>query len=210
MDTCCQPDGARALLRTAAWWLAAIVGGVVWAVAAPNSWLELAEVLAGLAAVDALWVLLTLSRERRRADDWLRRYAIGDFVPPRYAWRARQLRAENERLRLAKTLRELARRAVESPGGGYASPRLTAAAAEHHGELSLLASKLERVDKPVTPLGVLRVLDLITDGTGPLWNPARSVALGETISSTLAVLTPESRHSREHPDHDGQIVDRRV
>jgi hypothetical protein len=193
-----QPGVAIAFAPAAAWWVAAGAGSVVWAVATPGLWLALAAAGAALVGVaKALQALVVLSRERRVADDWLRS-ATGSFVPQRYAWRATQLRAACERLRLAKTLRLIERRSVERPRGGYGALRLPAVA-ENRGSVRLLAERLERIDQPVTPAGMLRVVDLITDGTGPLWNAPRSAELSETISSTLAVLFNDPDEPREHP-----------
>jgi hypothetical protein len=61
---------------------------------------------------------------------------------------------------------------------------------ENREALQLLASTLERVDHPVTPAGMLRVIDLLTDGAGPLWSAPGGSALEDTIYSTLAVLRP--------------------
>jgi hypothetical protein len=192
MELLGQPGLMRAFAPAAGWWAAALAGGTAWVTTAPEPWLGLGAIGAAIVGlVEAVRALAALSRQRRAADDWLRS-ATGGFVPPRYAWRARQLRAACERLRLAKTLRLIVRRAGEHPLGGYGAMRL-AAVSENRDGLQLLASTLERVDQPVTPAGVLRVVDLITDGTGPLWNPPRGQALAETISSTLDLL------SQEHP-----------
>ena len=50
---------------------------------------------------------------------------------------------------------------------------------------------LDRLDEPVTPAGMLRVLDLITNGASPLWAGMKGPALGNTIATTLAVLRPD-------------------
>ncbi len=140
--------------------------------------------------------LMELFRRRRAADDWLRS-APGDFVPSRYAWRARQLLAACERLLLAETLRLIVRRAAERPLGGFGALRLTGVS-ENREALQLLASTLERVDHPVTPAGMLRVIDLLTDGVGPLWSAPEGSALEDTIYSTLAVLRPRPDGPPEH------------
>jgi hypothetical protein len=44
----------------------------------------------------------------------------------------------------------------------------------------------------VTPAGMLRVVDLVTDGAGPLWGTTKDAALGDAISVTLAILTPSA------------------
>jgi len=199
MDVFRQPGAGLTLAPAAAWWFAAVIGGVVWGAARPGPWLLLAAAGAlAVGAVEAGRALVVLTGRRRAADDWLRS-ATGDFVQPRYAWRAQQLRAACERLLLAKTLRLIVRRADERPLGGFGVPRLTAVS-ENREALQLLASTLERVDQPVTPAGMLRVIDLITNGAGPLWNGPKSKALEETISSILAVLRlrPDDPHEHVH------------
>ena len=130
-----------------------------------------------------------LYRRRRRADDWLRT-ATGGVVPEAYVWRAAQLTSSHERRLLARTLRLVARRALDRSVIG-SRLRLTAAR-ERRVALEALAKKLERETEPVTPAGMLRVADLITAGAGPLWG-TNEEALGEAIEATLAVLAPGSR-----------------
>lgn len=43
-----------------------------------------------------------------------------------------------------------------------------------------LAERLERPD-PVNPCGVARVLVLLTDGTGPLYNPAAADRMSDAV-----------------------------
>jgi hypothetical protein len=181
-----QPGAVRTFAPAGAWWLAACALGAVWATAVRDAPLGFAVAGAGLLAVaETARALLVLFLRRRAADDWLWN-ASGDFVEPRHAWRARQLRAACERLRLARTLRLVARRAAPS------------AVSENREALQLLASTLERVDQPVTPAGMLRVIDLITDGAGPLWNAPRGPVLEETIYSTLDVLRRRPDGPHEH------------
>jgi hypothetical protein len=192
-----QPGAARTFASPAAGWLAACAAGVAWATAIPDARLGFAAAGAALLAIaETVRALAVLSLRRRAADDWLRS-AIGDSVEPRYAWRARQLRGACERLRLAKTLRLIVRRATERRPRGFGAGR-PSAVPENREALQLLASTLERVDQPVTPAGMLRVIDLITDGAGPLWNPPESSALGESIYSTLAVLRLRPDDPQEH------------
>ena len=49
---------------------------------------------------------------------------------------------------------------------------------------------LESLEEPVTPAGMLRVVDLVTDGAGPLWGTTKDATLGDAISTTLAILRP--------------------
>jgi hypothetical protein len=190
-----QPGVVKTFVPATAWSLLATAAGVVWSAALPTVWLAATAFGAGLVgAAEALRAVVELSRRRRLADDWLRS-STGRVVPDRYAWRARQLLAACERLRLAETLRRIERRSGERPLQG--AMRLTAVSENREG-LQLLASTLERVDQPVTPAGVLRVIDLITDGTGPLWNAPRGAVLEETISSTLDVLQLRADDPRGH------------
>lgn len=127
---------------------------------------------------------------RRGADEWLRTATDG-VVPPAYAARAAQLTARRERLVLASSLRRVAEgpARVGALGGRY-RPRHTAAQSRR-ASLEALATTLEREDQPVAPAGMLRVHDLITAGTGPLWGTSEH-ALDEAIESALEMLTPES------------------
>jgi hypothetical protein len=60
-----------------------------------------------------------------------------------------------------------------------------------------MAERLER-DDPVNPAGVARVLVLLTDGTGPLYNPAAVERMGDAmwwIADGLA-LDPDEAPAR--------------
>jgi hypothetical protein len=166
---------AAGLGAAGGWWFA---GGRLLGVAAASLLLfglyELAR------AVAALY------RRRRRADDWLRT-ATGDVVPEAYAWRAAQLTSSRERRMLAKSLRLVVRRALDR---SFAARQLRLTAARRRGvALEALAKRLEREAEPVTPAGVLLVVDLLTAGGGPLWG-TNEEALGEAIEATLSVLSP--------------------
>lgn len=172
---------------------AAAGGAVAWAVVSPDRSLAIAAIVVGIAGVvELMRALARLARQRRAADDWLRS-ATGTFVPARYAWRARQLVSACERRLLARTLRLVEQRSVERLPRAVRLVPLTAAAENRVGLLQL-ASQLERVDEPVTPAGMLRVVDLITTATSPLWSRRKDAELGDEISATRAALTP-----REEP-----------
>ena len=98
------------------------------------------------------------------------------------ALRARQLTRVRARRQLARSLRARVNDA-ERP----AAPRLSAAVplsrrAVRAWRESLLgiAERLERPD-PVNPCGVARVLMLLTDGTGPLYNPAAAERMSDAV-----------------------------
>lgn len=182
--------------------LALPVALVVLALGAVGAWSTVAgDRRLGVVAFSALlFGLLQLGRalyglfeRRRRADSWLRS-ASGTVVPRAYAWRAAQLTALRNRRMLARTLRLVAATAEGRPVGRN-RPRLIAAR-RRRISLEALAKRLERADEPVTPAGMLRVTELITAGSGPLWGTSEE-ALGEAIETTLAVLAPPS-----HPGMD--------
>jgi len=174
---------------------AAAVGALIAAGLVPERPLGLAVVVAGVAgAYELVRAVRLLVRRRRAADDWLRT-ATGAFVAPSYAWRAKQLTSPRERRTLARTLRLLVREAFERPVGRR-RPLALPAVRRHRDEVLRLAGRLERVDEPVTPAGMLRVVDLVTDGGSPLWTSAQDDRLGEAISTALALLRPAARAPR--------------
>jgi hypothetical protein len=130
-------------------------------------------------------------RERRLADNWLWS-ATGVFVPAEYEWRARDLCSPAHRRRLAHTLRLIEESSVER-GVGRVRPLNLVAAREHRGAVVELAERLEAVDEPVTPAGVLRVLTLLKDGGSPLYAMTKCAELGEAITSILRLLDPVPR-----------------
>ena len=166
---------------------AALVGAAAWTVASPE-WLRVVAVSVGILGVyELIRAYVVLRRMRLAADDWLRS-ATGSFVPPAYAWRAEQLTSPRERRTLARTLRLIERSAFDRSVGRY-RPLHLPAVRENRESLELLADTLETVDEPVTPAGMLRVVDLVTDGAGPLWGATKDAALGDAIATTLAILT---------------------
>jgi len=135
-----------------------------------------------------LWIRSLLA-ERRRADAWLET-ATGDVIPSVYAQRAAQLASVTNRRRLAKTLRAIAARAADGRSNLY-RPRLTAVRRQQRA-IEELAETLEHEENAVTPAGMLRVADLISNGAGPLWgsSPER---LRREIDMTLRLLAPQRR-----------------
>jgi len=167
---------------------AALVGAAAWTVLPPEPWIRAVAVAAAILGVyELVQSQRLLLRQRRAADAWLRS-ATGDFVPPEYAWRAAQLTSPRERRMLAGTLRLIERSAYERAVGRLRPLNLPAVRA-HHESLELLAQTLDSLDEPVTPAGMLRVVDLVTDGGGPLWGGTKDAPLGDAIAATLAILT---------------------
>jgi hypothetical protein len=134
----------------------------------------------------SLWALLL---ERRRADAWLES-ATGDFVPAAYEWRAAELGSPANRRMLARTLRSVVARATDGRTAMY-RPRLTAAR-RRRTAIEELAETLEHEEYPVTPAGMLRVIELIRNGAGPLWGSSAE-RLEREIETTLQLLAPQSR-----------------
>jgi hypothetical protein len=98
------------------------------------------------------------------------------------ALRARQLTGMRARRRLARSLRARVNDA-EKP----AAPRFSAAVPVSRRAVLFwregligLAERLERPE-PVNPCGVARVLVLLTDGTGPLYNPGAADRMNEAV-----------------------------
>jgi len=183
------PRLARYLAPPAGCLAAAALGGVAWTAFAHD---RLLAVAAASAAIFGVYQLVRaarlLYRQRRAADDWLRS-ATGRFVPSSYAWRAEQLCSPRQRRMLARTLRLIEQSAYERPVGRR-RPLHLPAVREHRESLRILARLLESLEQPVTPAGMLRVVELVTDGAGPLWATAEDAALGDEISATLAILAP--------------------
>ena len=118
---------------------------------------------------------------KRRLDQQLADGFGPDPIEDR-ALRASQLTRMRARRGLARSLRARVKDA-ERP----AVPRMSAAVPLSrrvvlHWRESLLglAERLERPD-PINPCGVARVLALLTDGTGPLYNPGAADRMGETV-----------------------------
>ena len=62
------------------------------------------------------------------------------------------------------------------------------AAAANWAGLERLAVRLEVLEQPVAVRGVARILELLADGTGPLYNPGRAQELGPALERALGAL----------------------
>ena len=170
---------------------AAVGNGLAWTVAPPSRWLHVAALsFAIFGCYQLVRAARALVAQRRLADNWLR-CAAGSTVPSAYAWRAEQLCSPRHRRTLARALRSIVESAHERPVGRR-RPMYLPAARKHRESVLLLARVLEQVDEPVTPAGVLRVVDLVCDGRSPLWATSGDDVLAEAVSTTLAVLQPGS------------------
>ena len=173
---------------------AALAGSLAWAVVPQERWLRIAALSAAIfGGFELVRSHRLLSRQRRAADDWLRT-ATGRFVPPAHAWRAEQLCSPRQRRMLARTLRRIEMSAYERPVG-KSLPLHLPAIREHRTSVQRLARALDSLEVPVTPAGMLHVVDLVTDGASPLWGTTRGPALGDAILTTLALLAAGSSGS---------------
>lgn len=98
------------------------------------------------------------------------------------ALRARQLTRMRARRRLANSLRARVKDAERPPGPRMSAAVPVAGRAVRTWRESLLglAERLERPD-PVNPCGVARVLLLLTDAAGPLYNPGASERMSSAV-----------------------------
>jgi hypothetical protein len=121
---------------------------------------------------------------RRRADAEL---AATRLPPPRLAWRAAELVADENRIDLARSLTDVVHAADERllPA---ASPIARAAVRECRPQRLAIAARLGDVATPVPPRGVLLVERLLTDGAGPLYGRGDSEGLLAAATDILAVL----------------------
>jgi hypothetical protein len=98
------------------------------------------------------------------------------------ALRARQLTAMRARRQLARSLRARVKD-LDRPVAHQmtaAVPLCRRAVLPWRESLLGLAERLERPDR-LNPAGVARVLVLLTDGTGPLYNPAVADQMGDAV-----------------------------
>jgi hypothetical protein len=117
---------------------------------------------------------------------------LADGLPPEssaaVALRARRLIDPCERRSIAESLRRLVREAREGPVRSRvrvaACWNRVAAASEQLDELADALSQ----PGPVAVHGVAEALLLLTDGTGPLYNPESHVSLQAVASSAIADL----------------------
>ena len=116
-----------------------------------------------------------------------RKLAATRLPPPRLAWRAAELVADENRIDLARSLTDVVHAADERllPA---ASPIARAAVRECRPQLLAIAARLFEVAKPVPARGVLLVDRLLTDGAGPLYGRGDAERLLVAATNILGVL----------------------
>jgi hypothetical protein len=132
---------------------------------------------------------------RRRLDRAVADGCATDTSPDR-ALRSCQLTTATTRRRLAGTLRQVVAEADEPRAVRMASavPVCRTAVVPWREGLLGLADRLEQPG-PVNACGVARTLALITDGTGPLYNPTPPRSLGEMVWWVADGLAPCPPHA---------------
>jgi hypothetical protein len=141
----------------------------------------------GLGVARALWAHARLAQRRRQVDRWLA-WGVGQ-PPPDELIRERmaQLVSPRRRCSLAGSVRGIRKQAVR-PAVYRSSVVNTRAAAANSTGLERLAARLDALDEPVTARGVARTVELLTDGTGPLYDQARAAELGRALEQALSAL----------------------
>jgi hypothetical protein len=175
---------------------AAVTAGCLLLVLAGVSWI-LAVTAAASSLVFALANTVHSARERsalRRTADELLVLGI-DPSPdsPLLAWRAGQLTSPRCRRSLGRSVERIVNE-LEGRAMPSAIPLYRRGARPQLRLLRALAERLLDVDRPVSPVGLVLVEDLLTDGYGsPLYVPARADALAPLLEQCLAALEPRER-----------------
>jgi len=120
--------------------------------------------LAGAVHSGRRWI--ELLRRRREADRWLRQ---GLSPGTLHGWRVAELTSPRERQMFARSLRSLIRELDMLPFLS-ASPLNRPAVRPYVDELQILQRRLASRDRPVAPLGMLLVRELLADGGSPLYD----------------------------------------
>jgi hypothetical protein len=132
---------------------------------------------------------------------WLDRELASGISPhasEALALRARRITGYRSRANVARRLI----RAVFSAED--ATPGFTAAERAHHREVLAARTVIDALDRrlrapdPVAPRGMAMLHVLLTRGTGPLYKPGESGALGDQLRAAAAALQPDKRRDWRH------------
>jgi hypothetical protein len=131
--------------------------------------------LAGVVQSARRWIELVL--RRRKADRWLRKGGSSTAC----SWRTAELTSARERKLFARSLRSVIRELEILPFMSV-MPLNRPGVRPYAGELELLERRLANLHRPVAPLGMLFVRDLLTEPESPLYRRASEsmlpIALG--------------------------------
>jgi hypothetical protein len=139
--------------------------------------LPVALVLLGLIKTGRRW-----NARRRRctvADAWFR----GGGRPSQFQWRADELTSRSERNLLARSLRSAVRELGSPPGFRSTVPLNRRALRPHAAELVALAERLDDLERPVAPAGILEVHYLLTSPGSPLYLYSPEADVSETLTA---------------------------
>jgi hypothetical protein len=123
-------------------------------------------------------------RFRRRGLDRKLATGVDPSSSPELTLRGWQLVQPSSRRRVVRALRRTVLQAQDHRLNGLSSivPISRKAVTQWGQGLLGVADAIEQFDR-VSPCGIARALELITDGTGPLYNPATEYLLGTAVWS---------------------------
>jgi hypothetical protein len=118
---------------------------------------------------------------RRRAADALLAAIPGTRVPDRLRWRAGELTSPAHRRRAAAELRRFARMA-DQPILHTSVPVHLSTIGPNHDRLQSMATIVERLERPVTPQGMVLLEELLgAGGASPLYRPGHAAELDRAL-----------------------------
>jgi len=130
---------------------------------------------------------LELARSRRDADRILINGEAGAPTSSAFAWRVAELTNARERSMLEGSLRGVV--ADLSPDRLPGATPLNRSGLRPHADLLLaLADRLEQLDAPVTPKGILLVRELLANGGSPLYTYGDAEQLPAVLVQILGAL----------------------
>jgi hypothetical protein len=134
--------------------------------------------------IGALHERRALRAARRTADEEL---LLSSVPPLRLAWRAAELVVPKNRLGLARSVRGLVRDAdARSLPGPAPIDRLAVRAASP--ALMAVAARLDDLEHPVSPRGVLLVDRLLRDPDGPVYRRGEAGELDDAVETASRAL----------------------
>jgi hypothetical protein len=154
----------------------------------PARWIAIVSVslaLTGILQSAREW--RSLNRRRATADQWLRKRE-GRSISVAFGWRVTELTSNKERRTVAHSLDDAAREARQRPGPIGATVLSRASVRPYTAELKNLAERLNDLEQPVSPTGMLLVRELLTSPTSPLYEAGRASEIPATVDNILRTL----------------------